>query len=821
MKNNNLRPCALLAFVTFLGAGSAASSPSPYDTPGAGAGLSEQQIQQFETRLLGHDHAAEHAEARAYSREVAQSITTGTLERLRQFVERLMGDRRTRTGNLDFFLDQILKPAHAVTGAPDQVGQWAPSFPMPVMGIHAVLLPTGKVLFFSYRTPKKNTSATSTNGGVAYLWNPADGTGKRVDPPNNIWCGGQALLADGRVLVVGGTLNYASSPLYVKGLNQAYIFNPYNETWIRQPDMRHGRWYPTLTTLADGRVVITNGLTEVGDQKVNYEIEIFTPSADFNGVGTVAYAGNYTAGGLYPHQFLMPNGQMLLAGPGRTNSSMFNPTNGSWTDLPDLKQNHNGYGSGVLLPGGTNGSNKVMLIGGIYGGVATARTEVFDAANPAGGWQYKASLPQGRRNNDTVILPDGKLLTLGGNNSVENYTNPQFEAQMYDPATNTWSAMATQVEPRAYHSTALLLPDGRVVSAGDDGAPIGSARYTNDAVEIFSPPYLFRGPRPTIGAAPATLNWGQSFTITTPDIISKAVLIAPGATTHGNNMHQRYVPLAITPVTGGVTATAPPSANVAPPGYYMLFVLNDLGAPSVAKWVRVSGVVAPSLQFSAAKFNYRENVGGATISVTRVGGSGAVTVDYASANGTAVAGTDYTATTGTISFADGDTAPKTFTVPITNDASAEGTETVNLKLSNPTGGAVLGTQSSAVLNILNDDVYLQFKAATVDVTETAGSAVVSVRRVGGSPGTFTVDYATSDGSALAGTDYTAASGTLSWGQGDYTVKTFSVPIIDDLASEGVEKINLTLSNPTGGELVGTPALVGTPGTAVINITSNE
>ncbi|HLA74801.1 MAG TPA: galactose oxidase-like domain-containing protein [Gammaproteobacteria bacterium] len=534
----------------------------------------EVQLTTLETQSFGSDHAAEHARARA--ERCTETSEAPQANYLSQAWQPLQAFFNRAMAQLNRLLIQITVPANAATGLPAQVGQWSAPTSIPVNGIATVLLPTSKVLFWTY------SPARPVNGGIAYIWNPADGTGRRVDPPNNLWCAGQILLGDGRVLVVGGNLQYGSTTTFVKGLNQIYIFNPFSEKWIRQPDMRHGRWYPTVTLLADGRAVITSGLTEYGDTTIDTDVEVFTPSADLNGVGTVTLVGVRKINGLYPHQFLLPTGKMLLAGPGVTDSALLTPGTWTWALGPRLKQPRYGYGSGVLLPGTPGGSTKVMLIGGASRTGVFATTETLDTANLAAGWQFRAPLPQPRRNNNSVLLPDGTLLTLGGNNSVQNYTNPQYEAVLYNPATNIWTRMASQVRSRAYHSTAVLLPDARVISAGDDGPLNGGAMN-----EIFSPPYLFRGARPVITAAPATVAWKQSFVISTPSSVTKAVLIAPGATTHGNDMSQRLVPLAITPTTGGITAVAPPSANVAPPGYYMLFVLDSQGVPSVAKWIQL------------------------------------------------------------------------------------------------------------------------------------------------------------------------------------------------------------------------------------------
>jgi hypothetical protein len=142
--------------------------------------------------------------------------------------------------------------------------------------------------------------------------------------------------------------------------------------------------------------------------------------------------------------------------------------------------------------------------------------------------------------------------------------------------------MATQTEERGYHSTAVLLPDGRVLSAGDNQMPGGGVR-----LEVYSPPYLFGGARPAIISSPATATWGSTFSVVTSDVVARAVLIRPGATTHTLGMDQRHVELAFTATSGGILVTAPPSPRVAPPGYYMLFLLTGEGVPSVANWIRL------------------------------------------------------------------------------------------------------------------------------------------------------------------------------------------------------------------------------------------
>ncbi|MBA3727990.1 MAG: DUF1929 domain-containing protein [Actinobacteria bacterium] len=188
-----------------------------------------------------------------------------------------------------------------------------------------------------------------------------------------------------------------------------------------------------------------------------------------------------------------------------------------------------------------------------------------------------------RYNHNTVLLADGTILAVGGGQGPNLYDNPVLQAELYDPATGLWRDMASQAANRTYHSTALLLPDGRVVSAGSDGGDMPRT------IEYYSPPYLFQGARPTISSAPTSVGYGQAFSIGTPNAadITRAALVKLGSTTHANNFEQRYVDLAFSAGGGQLNATAPAEPELAPPGHYMLFLLNSSGVPSVAKILRL------------------------------------------------------------------------------------------------------------------------------------------------------------------------------------------------------------------------------------------
>lgn len=242
-----------------------------------------------------------------------------------------------------------------------------------------------------------------------------------------------------------------------------------------------------------------------------------------------------------------------------------------------------------------------------------------------------------------------------------------------------------------------------------------------------------------------------------------------------------------------------------------------LGDPSTATVSIVDDDVI-EIVFSTASFSADEGDGNATITAWRIGATnGTVTADFATSDGTATGGSDYTAVNGTLSWADGDTAPKTFDIPLLEDGFGEIDETVLLSLSALTGGAAIGTPGSATLTIEdNDGTSLQFTTASFNVNETAGEVIVTVERIGGdTAGIATIDYATADGTAVAGFDYQATSGTLSWADGNTDDKTLSVIIFDDGVLEGFESFNVALSNPAGN------ASLGTPTSAVIAIADDE
>jgi hypothetical protein len=499
--------------------------------------------------------------------------------------------------------------ASAAAGKPRAVGRWGRPFVMTSnyrgYAIHAAMLHTGKVLMWGYPI-HPDQPAFRGNESYAWLWDPALGRGanavRDVTPVVNgenvsIYCSGMSFLPDGRVLLVGGTLIWPEEDPNdafddFAGLNQAIIFDPATETWtdLPRPDGSHGRWYPTQVLLPDGRTLVVSGLREdAPGGVVNEGHEMY--DARSNTFTLLESPLQQRIVELYPHLFVMPDGKVLLAGPDPRDSAIFDPGDlaDPWMSLPWLAKERIG-GNAALLPEGPRGSTKVAAIAGrTTDRRPWAENEMIDLDDRTPSWYPFPSLHVRRSYPNTVVLPDRSMVTIGGDDHIAN--SAERAVELYDPATSTWRLGPKQVEMRAYHSTALLLPDGRVLSAGDDYFPTSngdrSGSSPHDTGEIYSPPYLFKGPRPVISFAPGAVRWNVPFGVGAAGDIDDAVLMAPAAVTHANDMNARHVPLRVVARhSGGITLKSPPSANVAPPGWYMLFLLNN-GVPSVAKWVHL------------------------------------------------------------------------------------------------------------------------------------------------------------------------------------------------------------------------------------------
>jgi hypothetical protein len=346
--------------------------------------------------------------------------------------------------------------------------------------------------------------------------------------------------------------------------------------------MKYGRWYPTLVTLGDGSVVAISG-----SQAPSVSATI--PERYSGGTWTELTGANRPIP-LFPRAFLEPkNGAIFVAG--EMNPSLWlNPSgSGLWTTGPTRNVDDRGYGSAVML------DTKVLYVGGggssgCPGNLPQASAEIIDLAAASPAWTPITSMKIGRRQTTAIILADGKVLVTGGSSQCgfTNEAGAVFAPELYDPATvspaDPWTTMANASVVRVYHSTTVLLPDGRVLSvgSGDGGGVTQQYMY-----EIFSPPYLFKGARPTITLAPNPIHYGVPFTVTTPNgaSIRKVTLIRLASSTHAFDMGERLNTLTFQAAADGqsLTVTPPAAGKLAPPGPYMLFIINDKGVPSVAQ----------------------------------------------------------------------------------------------------------------------------------------------------------------------------------------------------------------------------------------------
>ncbi len=531
-------------------------------------------------------------------------------------------------------LAALIAVSPSALGQVNVQGQWTTlSNVMPINPIHAALLRNGKVLVVagSGNCPPSQSGCPSgapyglSNHSGAGVYDPVAKTFTQFTLSWDMFCNSAVVLPDGRVFINGGTTQY--DPFH--GALTSAVFDPATNTFTNLQNMAHGRWYPTVTTLGDGRLMTFSGSDENGN--TNTAVEIYT-------VGT-GWSTQFPAGWtppLYPRMHLLPNGNVFYSGPS-TISRIFNPSTTTWTNSATTKYGGTRtYGSSVLLPltPANNYDPKVMIMGG--NSPATSTTEIIDLGAATPSWVTAVAMSQPRIEMNAVILPNGKVLALGGSTNDEDTSTLSLNADLFDlsafnpsanpPNLGSRASAGTNASERLYHSVALLLPDATVWLAG--GNP--SRGTYNNTMEIYQPPYLFTSggslaARPTITTAPAFISYGSQFLVQSPDAASisggAVVLVRPGAVTHAFNMDQRLVGMSYTVGSGLLTVTAPPNGNIAPPGYYMLFILNSSGVPSVASFVQL-GQQQGDFSITAAPSSQTVSAGSGTSYTVSITGSG-------------------------------------------------------------------------------------------------------------------------------------------------------------------------------------------------------
>jgi hypothetical protein len=472
-------------------------------------------------------------------------------------------------------------------------------------------------------------------------------------PYFDMFCNGATQLADGTVFINSGTETYATGPAAAimramhhgntvpggrasvmtektpghkvpkdattindqgfGGTAKSAIYDPKTATFKKLPLMQAGRWYPTTTMLGDGRVFVYGGQDEIGNDNALIEFwhndtstyEAVVPTCSIGGgpVGdcrNLRYSDNTLpvpgAPLLYPRMVQLPDGRILHAGP-EPETWVFDPKaaagTANWTFVANTVDTQNrSYGSVVLLPllPQTNYQPVVMTMGGMGdNAVATNTTELMDMSQANPMWVSGPAMSLPRVEMNAVLLPNGKVLAVGGSANDEQVETASLTADLYDPATNSFTQVLSNKWAHLYHSTAVLLPDASVVLSG--GNPVQGQFEAR--MEVYKPPYFFNADgslatRPSLTATPATITYGQTFQATTNGNIASVVLIREGAATHAFDMSQRMIGLnfAVNGTTMGIAA--PPNSTIAPAGPYLLFVVDTNGVPSIGQMVMVA-----------------------------------------------------------------------------------------------------------------------------------------------------------------------------------------------------------------------------------------
>ncbi|HVQ90242.1 MAG TPA: LamG-like jellyroll fold domain-containing protein [Mycobacteriales bacterium] len=651
-----------------------------------------------------------------------------------------------------------------------RVGEWSAVHTMSDIAQQTVLLPgSGKVLYYK-------------DGDNAAVLDPV--TGAITGVPllrDDLFCAGQGILPDGTLLINGGQASTAQGGY---GIVDNNFFNPVTQAWSTAPSMHYRRWYPTMTPLADGRQLTTSGsqqtLTDIARIPEVYDPVARTWTALPSAEAPIPY---------YPFMYVLPNGKIAQVGATEeaTDTKVLDPATWTWT-VTDPRVIDAGssamYAPGKILKAGTSSDGNTPVR------PSSAAAYAIDMTTAAPAWRQVASMAYPRAFLNLTVLPDGTVLATGGESTADgvNAANAVKAAEVWSPATETWTTLASMQRPRLYHSIGMLLPDGRVLvsGGGNDGAVPNEPNY-----EIFSPPYLFKGARPTITSAPSTIQYASDFSVATPDAadIASVRLIRPASVTHGFDENAQSIELPFTRTAGGLTVTAPANANLAVPGNYLLFLVNSKGVPAVAPFTRLP---APWEDRQAPT---------APASLTATGTVGAATLSWPAA-------TDNLSVTGYRVYR---STASGFTPAAGNQVGAPtGTSYVD-------SGLAAGTyyyRVSAVDGAGNIGPPSPEASATATADTTAPSVAVIAPAAGATvAGTVAVTAGASDDVAVAGVqlfrdgvalgaEITAAPYTASWntnlvGNGSHTLTAQARDTSGNLRTSGSVTVTVANAGPAG------------------------
>ncbi len=472
------------------------------------------------------------------------------------------------------------------------MGSWSPVYALPIIPIHVILLGDGRLLMWDSVGDNPTETYPFQTSTRAAILEPESFDLIRVDNAGvhgtgyNIFCAGFAHLPDGTPFLAGGNRN-----INLEGLDVTHFFDEASNSWLLGPTMQEGnRWYPSVTPLANGEMLITSGGPGTH--------EVLSTSGTLRSLTDARWYMD-----LYPWLQAAPNGNAFYFGPGNEMAYIDTAGTGSMTAVEPRDSLVRSYGSYAMYDIG-----KIVACGG---GLSSNKTVTIDIKNPniAPIVTQPADMAFGRRQHNLTALPDGTVLATGGNSSGATLIDMDanvFAAELWDPTTQTWRTISSASEVRQYHSTAILLPDGRVFTGGGGlCATCFDVGYLQKNFEIFTPPYLYKkdgsgdlADRPVIDSAPSAVAYNDTFSVVTPDAanIKGAVLMRVSSVTHSVDFEQRRVPLKFSTDGSGLTLAAPPNANIAPPGMYMLFLIDNNGVPSIARMISLQyggGLGAP------------------------------------------------------------------------------------------------------------------------------------------------------------------------------------------------------------------------------------
>ena len=466
--------------------------------------------------------------------------------------------------------------SNSVTPGPQPGGQWSSVMNWPLVAVHSTLLDTGKVLTWdAWQQPQPSqefdpSSQTFTNP---------------ISSPDGVFCSAMAQMSNGDILVVGGYGELSTGNL---GIADTSIYDPNTHMWTRMADMHNPRWYEGLTELPDGRYVAISGKSTDFNTWADTP-EVYDPTSNtwtlLSGVSTSQIHELE-----YPNTYLLPNGNVFVLGPQEDLSYELNVGAQTWNQVGGKSGVVNG-GSVMYRPGNVLYAGGAASFSTSSPAQANAATIDLTAATPQ--WQSIAPMSFPRAFNVMQMLADGTVLAVGGEtqtalpNGQSEMSGGTLPSEIWNPSTGQWTTVSSMSVTRGYHTSTLLLPDGRVLVAGGGHASPGfPGQYS---AQIYSPPYLFKGARPSITSAPSSATYGSNITVSTPDAasIQSVNLVDLGTSTHQMDFSQHFVPLSFTANSGSLTVTMPANGNWAPPANYMLFIVNSNGVPSVASIVNV------------------------------------------------------------------------------------------------------------------------------------------------------------------------------------------------------------------------------------------